>query len=829
MLHEIRYGLRMLAKGRGITALAILTLALGIGANSAIFSVVNAVLLRPLPYKNPGLLVMLWQSNLRKNGDSGPVSPANFVDWRDQNQVFERLAAINTFGSFNLTGAGEEPERLQGAQVSAGFFSILGADAAAGRTFSDDEHRAGRDHVAVLSHGLWKRRFGSNPNIIGRPLTLNGESYTVIGTLPRDFEFISQPSDYQLATSQIDVWVPLTIGPNPRRGTNSYRVIGALKAGLSVQQAQMEMNAIARRLEREYPQNNRGRGIRVVPLSEQTVGDFRTALYVLLAAVGFVLLIACANVANLLLVRATARRREMAVRSALGASRAHLVRQVFIESMLLAMAGAAAGLLLANWGQHALIALCPPGIPRIQQASLDARVLAFTFLIAIATGIAFGFAPAGQILNIGAMEALKDGGRAGTEGRRTGRVRDVLLIAQVALCLTLLTGAGLLVKNFWRLQRADPGFHTQNILAVDVSLPGTTYPLQRRRAVAADGQPQDAWIGGSHITGFYSRLLERVTVLPGVISAGAMNYLPLSGKNNWWAFDIKGRPPLPVGQNNLADWRAVSGDYFKVMGIPLRRGRMFTESDSGSAPKVIVINETMARQFWPGEQPLGQRMRTSDDEEWREVVGLVADVKHQSLARDAAAEMYVPYSQSNPPWRDMTLVIRTTADPAGMAPAASAAVHAIDPNLPVFNVRTMEKLVEASLSRPRFQMLLLTIFAGVALLLAVVGVYGVISYAVSRRTHEIGVRMALGARPGSVLALVMSWGMRLIVAGLSLGLAASLALTRFLSAMLYAVEPTDAGTFATVSLLLAGVGLLAIYFPARRAMLVDPTVALRYE
>jgi putative ABC transport system permease protein len=801
---------------------------LAFGANSAIFSVVNAVLLRPLPYKNPGRLAMIWQSDLRRHGNSGPVAPANFVDWRDQNQVFERLAAINTFGSFILTGAGQEPERLQGATVSAGFFSILGVDAVAGRTFSDDEHVVGKDHVAVLSHELWERRFGANPNVIGKPLTLNGESYTVIGTLPRNFELVGRPSDFQLTTSQMDVWVPLTIGPNAPRGTHPFRVIGSLKPGVSVEQAQTGMTAIARRLEQQYPEFNLGSGIRVVPLSEQTAGDFRTALYVLLAAVGFVLLIACANVANLLLVRATARRREMAVRSALGATRARLVRQVFIESTLLAMAGAAAGLLLANWSQHALIALCPPGIPRIQQASLDARVLAFTFLIAVVAGIVFGFAPAGQILANGAMDALKEGGRSGTEGGRTSRVRDVLLVAQVALCLTLLTGAGLLVKSFWRLQRADPGFHTQNILAVDVSLPPATYPLKFRGPVAADGKPQDPFIGTSRVTGFYRQLLERAAGTPGVISVGAMNYLPLSGTNNAWSFEIEGRPPQPQGQHNMADWRAVSGDYFKTMGIPLRQGRAFTERDSALAPKVILINESMARRFWPGEQPVGRRLQIGGDD-WREVVGLVADVKHSSLARDPVAEMYVPYSQSNSPWRDMTLVIRTTADPAGMATAASAAVHAIDPNLPVFNVRTMEKLVEASLSRPRFQMLLLTIFAGVALLLAMVGVYGVISYAVSRRTHEIGVRMALGAQPGSVLALVMSWGMRLIVIGLSFGLAASLALTRFLGAMLYTVEPTDGGPFATVALLLAGVGLVAIYFPARRAMLVDPTVALRYE
>jgi putative ABC transport system permease protein len=797
----------MLGKSPGFTAMAVLALALGIGANSAIFSVVNTVLLRPLPYKDPDRLVMVWYHVPQKGLKQFSASPLDFIDWRDQSQVFEQMAAFDSL-SFNLTGK-EEPERIEGARVSASLFPLLGVKAALGRTFLAEEEQPGHERVVILSHGLWQRRFGADPGFIGQTLTLNGSSYTVVGILPASFKFPDKE----------ELWTPLAFNPEQliesARGGRSLLVIGRLKPAVTLRQGQTEMSTIARRLEQRYPVTNTGWGIHLVPLHEQEVEEYRLALLILLGVVGFVLLIACANVANLLLARAATRQKEIAIRTALGATRRHVIRQLLTESLLLAGLGGALGLLLALWGIDLLVAVCPADMPRVQEVRLDGHVLGFTLLVSLLAGVIFGLAPAFQASQPDLNQSLKEGGWKSRALPGRHRIRNLLVVGEVALALVLLIGAGLMIKSFLRVRSVHLGFNPEHVLTMQIALPPSQY---------AAGHP---------VSAFYRQLLARIEELPGVQSVGAVTVLPLSGDVSATSFTIEGRPPLPTGEFLLANYRAISPHYFRTMGIPLLQGRDVAERDGEAAPTVVVINQTMAQRFWPGEQPLGKRLRlkVKGQQISCEIVGVVGDVKYAELNAKATPEIYWPYAQNLRPGytSNMTLVVRTASDPVSMAAAVRSQVQAVDRNQPVFNIKTMEQYVVQAVASWRGATLLLSLFAALALVLAAVGIYSVMSYSVTQRTHEIGVRMALGAEPRDVLRLVVGQGMMLTLIGVIAGLAAAFALTRVMSEMLYGVSPTDPTTFAAIALLLAAVALMASYIPARRATKVDPMVALRYE
>ena len=804
LLQDIRYGLRMLLKKPGFTAVAVIALALGIGANSAIFSVVNTVLLRPLPFNEAERLVRVYVTDAKRGIRRYPTSYLNFADWREQNRVFEHLAAYSS-ASATLAG-GDIPELAEGVGSSADLFSVLGAQPALGRVFTRDEERPGGSHVVVLSHGLWQRRFGSDPKIIGQQILFDGESTTVIGVMPPGFSF-------PLDQAQTEFWIPLDPKTqlNAERGANYLGVIGRLKPGASVQQAQAEMEAIARRLEQEYPQKNTGRSVNLVSMYEDVVGEIRPALLVLLGAVSFVLLIACANVANLLLARAASREKEMAIRTALGASRWRVMRQLLTESLLLSLLGGSLGLLLALWGIDLLSAAIPDNIPRVKEIGLDLRVLGFTMGVSILTGLMFGLAPALRASQTDLNESLKEGGRGSTEGLRRNRTRSLLVISEVALSLVLLIGAGLLIKSFAYLREIKPGFNPHNVLTASVSLPIVKYPEEQQQAT------------------FFQQTLERAAALPGVQSVAVVDPLPMSGNLAMTIFKIEGRPPLAPGEQLAANSRAISADYLRAMGIPLLKGRALTERDSKDAPKVMLINETLAQRFFPGEDPIGKRVTPTIAPDFTaEIVGIVGDAKHRSLDKEAGPEYYVSYLQA--PSSYMSLVARTeVSDPTQLISALRGAVLQVDKDQPLSEIRTMEQLLANSVAKQRFNMFLLGIFAAVALLLAAVGIFGVMNYSVTRRTHEIGIRIALGAQSRDVLKLVMGQGMILTVIGVALGLAGAFAATRVMSSLLYGVSVTDPVTFTGVSLLLAGVALLACYLPARRATKVDPMIALRYE
>ena len=803
---DLRYGVRMLRKSPGFTVVAILTLGLGIGANTAIFSVVNAVLISPLPYRAPDRLVQVWEHNRPRNEPRYSVAPANFFDWQEQNQAFEQMSAVEG-ASFNLTGfnlTGDwEPERLQAARVSASLLPLLGVEPIAGRTFTAEEEQRGHHQVVLVSHGLWQRRFGSDPELVGQMLTLNDQSFTVVGILPPDFNFL--PREFELLT-------PLSFDAREAawRGSHPLRVIARLKEGVTIARAQAEMDQIASRLEQQYPEFNAGKGVTLVPLQEQLVGETRRALLILLGAVTFVLLIACANVANLQLARAVTRQKEMALRTALGAGRGRLIRQLLTESVLLAVAGGSAGLLLAFWGIQALKTILAQNalLPRGEEVGVDGGALAFTFAISLVTGLAFGLAPALTAANKDLNNVLKEGGR-GTGGARDRRFRQSLVVVEVALALVLLVGAGLMIQSLWRLQRVDPGFQPENVLAVELSLPSSRY--QERRQIAD----------------FHRRLFERIGGLPGVRSVGGAAYLPFSGTSNAWVFRIEGRPPQPPGQGLMAGWRPVTPDYFKTMGIPLIWGRDFTERDGEETPGVAIINEAAVRAFWPGEDPLGQRFTQA--RRTYSIVGIVKDVRHFRLDGEPAPEIYFPYPQLSMPWRSMTVVVRSESTPERLAEAVRGAVLELDKDLPIYNVRKLEGLIDNSVSRPRFQLLLLGTFAALALAMASLGLYGVMSYAVTQRTQEIGIRLALGAQPRDVLRSEVWRGLTLALSGVGVGLLAAFALTRVMASLLYGVSATDPLTFAAIAVLLIAVALMACYLPARRAAKVDPLVALRYE
>ena len=799
---DIRYAARMLRRNPGFAGAVVLTLALGIGANTAIFSVYDAVLLKPLPYADPERIVMLWEKQPR-DGSLGGAAPANFVDWRTQASSFSEMAAINPNPSFILSGHGE-PTRLAGAAVSSNFFRLLGTRTGRGRDFLDEEDQPGKNRVAILSYGAWQRHLGGNPDIIGKSIALDDISYAVVGVLGPDFELVTTQS-----RNQPEVWVPLALNLQKlQRGTHPLRVFGRIKPGVAFSQMQADLNVVAANLSNLYPDDNKGKGITAIALDEQVTQKVRMALTTLLAGVGLLLLIACANVANLLLSRAAARQKEMAVRLALGASRGRLGQQLLTESVLLSVLGGATGLVLAFAAVEVLGPLLPADLPRISVLSIDLRVLAFTAVISLATGILFGLAPLFQARRENANETLKQGARV-VQGVQS-RIRDGLVVAQVAIAVVLLTGAGLMAKSFWNLVHVSPGFRTEHILTARVSLPGSRYPDVQR------------------VAAFQGELLERVRSVPGVQSAGLTAYLPLGGADNGWAFFIEGRPPLPTGTYNMADYRPVSPGYFETIGIPLVRGRGFTSTDSPNAPFVVVINEAMARAHWGKEDPVGQRLRFGGPIP-RTVIGIVGDVHHERLDKETRPELYVPFSQIPSPERRPTIVMRTAIDPAAVAAGVRNAISGIDRALPLDLVQTMEHLVSVSVGQPRFRTILLAAFSVLAMFIASVGIYGVMNYLVSQQTREFGIRLAIGATEGDVLRLVLRRAAILIAAGLCLGLLGSAGLARLITGLLFGVSAVDPTTLVEVSLLLSAVALLASYIPARRATRVDPLTALRYE
>jgi predicted permease len=802
LTQDLRYALRTLLKSRTFTAVALLALALGIGANTAIFTVVNAVLLRPLPYREPGRLVAIKTINL-KSGDSsfGNASPADFADWRAQSKSFEQLAA-ETGGSVTLTGVGQ-PESFPAARVSDDYFAMFGVKPMLGRTFLPDEFKSAAGPTIILSHRLWQRRFAGDPGLVGQTLTLDGKPSTVIGVMPPDFR---QPA-------YAEVWTPLLTdsGEMRLRGARYFIIMARLKPGVTQAQAQAEMSTVAAGLEEQHPQSNANWGVRVFPLQESIVGNFREALLVLSGAVGFVLLIACANVASLLLARASERDKELAIRAALGATRLRVIRQLLTESILLAFAGGAAGLLLALWGVKAILRLIPDAMrfPRLDEIQIDGRALAFTLVVSLATGIVFGLIPGLKASRPDLRGSLKEGGRAATGSPRAHRTRGLLVISEVAIALLLLIGAGLLIRSFARLQQTELGFDAENLLAIGVSASPQKYPRARERAA------------------YYKQFLDRLEALPGVESAALSSSLPL-GFNLVFPYVVEGRDASPADAPQAA-YSSVSPNYFKAMRIPLLAGREFTERDNSDAPNVAIINETMARRSFANEDRVGKHIKIDylNQPTSFEVVGVVGDTKQSSLADQTNVGIYVPYFQY--PWFSSLLVVRAAADPAGFAAPAQGAIWEVDKDKPISYVKTMDQLLSESVAQPRLYLTLLGAFAMVALALAVIGIYGVMSYSVRQRTREIGIRMALGASAGDVLRLVVGQGLVLISAGVALGLVAALALTRVMASLLHGINATDPVTFFGGALILAGVALGACFVPARRATRVDPMAALRHE
>jgi putative ABC transport system permease protein len=806
ILQDLRYGLRMLWKNPGFTSVAVLALALGIGANSAIFSVVNTVLLQPLPFKNPAQLVLLWENATHLGFPKNTPSPANFLDWTRQSTVFTGMAAMAP-KNFNLTGVGE-PERLDGRRVSANLFDLLGVQPHLGRGFLPEEDTPGT-HVVILSHGLWQRRFGSDPQIIGRALNLNGESYSVIGVMPRGIELPG------FDNWKDQLWVPIAFpGEEAKsRGNHFLEVIARMKPGITLKQARAEMETIAARLAQQYPEENLRIGTVVNPLHEELVGDIRPALLVLLGAVGFVLLIACANVANLLLARAAVRQKEIALRLALGASRSRLTRQFLTESVLLALVGAAVGLLFASAGLQILKTFIPDTISQADSIGLDAKVLAFTALVAVVTGLIFGLAPATQASNFNLNETLKEGGRDAGGGGKGVRLRSLLVIAEIAVSFVLLIGAGLLINSFIHLRNLDPGFRADHLLTAKIDLPELKYPDKEHRIP------------------FLDEVLRRVNALPGVQSAAIAGNLPFTYNGDSMYIGVEGIPDPPPDQQMDVIYRAIGPGYFGTMGIPLLRGRDFTEQENTETGYAVVVSEKLAQHFWPNQDPIGKRLKpgaTTSDSPWREVIGVVKDVRQNEFLAAPKMQMYMSYRQLKF-LAPNALVVRTRVEPMSLATALRNAVWAVDKDQPVSNIDTMDHIVAGAVARQRFSTMLLGIFATLALLLAAVGIYGVMSYSVAQRTREIGIRMALGAQRGDVLKMTVKQGLKLVVMGVAIGLVAAFVLTRVMASLLFGVSATDPITFVSISFVLLSVAMLASYIPALRATKVDPMVALRAQ
>ncbi|HYV06857.1 MAG TPA: ABC transporter permease [Blastocatellia bacterium] len=810
LLQDLRYAMRMLIKQPGFSIVAIIALALGIGANTAIFSVVNAILLRPLNYKDSERLVQVYH-NYPKLDLKASVSASGYSHYRDTVESFDAIAAA-TGWPVNLTDSGE-PERLQGVAVTHTFFSLLGVEAARGRLFSPEEDLPGRNRVIVLTDSLWKRRFAADPNLIDNTVRLNGENYTVIGILPPGFQFGREFGQVQ------ELYSPIAFTPqqlDPGRWRNEFLfVMARLKQGVTIEQAQAEMDTVAANVRERYfgggdANDPRSWGLLLASLRENVVGDIRPALLILLAAVAFVLLIACANVANLLLARAALRNKEIAIRSALGAGRWRVTRQLLTESVLLAMAGGAVGLALAYWGMTALLSIMEDKIPRSTEIGIDTRVLLFTVGVSLLTGIIFGLFPALQASKHDLHSILKEGGRSGAARRS---VRGLFVVAEVALALVLLVGAGLLLKSFQKLQEVNPGFRADHLLTMQLALPGTRY-----------NEPQQ-------IDAFFQQVLEKVKSIPGIESAGVSTSVPMSGSGSSGSFSIEGRTPGPGEMSPWGNRWFAGASYFQTMSIPLIRGRYFDDRDVREAPQVAIIDETMQRKFWPDDDPVGKRITFQRDAQgnpiWREIVGVVGHVKQRGLDGESPVQYYVPHRQL--PSAGVFFVARTSGEPSSVAGAVRGAVQQVDSELPVFRVSTMERMVADSMAQRRFAMTLLGVFAMVALILASVGLYGVMSYSVTHRTNEIGIRMALGARVPDVLGMVIGQGMKLSIAGVAIGLAGAFGLTRLMESLLFGVSTTDPWTFFAVALVLAGVSLLACYIPARRATKVDPMIALRYE
>jgi putative ABC transport system permease protein len=809
LLQDLRYGARMLLKKPGFTVIAVLALALGIGANTAIFSVVNTLLIRPLPFRDSDRLVMVWEQNRPRDVHQNVISPANFIDWREQSTVFEDFAAFNDV-RLNLTG-GADPVEIPAQRATPNIFSVLGVEPIMGRNFAAEDVAPGTTNpVVIISYGLWQSRFGGEPGIVGKNITLNGTSATIVGVLPAGFQWFIKKSS--LTGNPPELWTPIAFAEQDHVRRGRYMsAVARLKPGVSQAQAQTEMSAISGRLEQQYADFNKGWGTEVVPLREQFVGDIRPALLVLLGAVGFVLLIACANVANLLLARAAARHREIAIRTALGAGRWRVVRQLLTESILLSALGGGLGLLFAWWGIGALIALSPRDLVSLERVSINLPVLGFTLMVSLLTGIIFGLAPALEATRLNTSEFLKEGdkGLAGT--KRSRRLRGVFVVSEIALALVLLVSAGLLLKSFMQLQTVNPGFDSEHLLTMRVALPGRKYKEEFQRVA------------------FFKQAIARIGHLPGVDSAGAVSFLPFAGSGSATGFTIEGRPTPAPGEVPVTDVRVTDTNYFHTMNIPLLKGRTFTEQEATEQRHVVIINETLARQQWPDEDPIGKRVSImmSDNPVPSEIIGVVGDVKHASLDSAIKAMVYWPHPELA--HTSMTIVVRTSGDPTSIAAAAGREIQAIDPDQPVSDVRTMKQLLANSVARARFNTLLLGLFAALALVLASVGIYGVMAYSVAQRTKEIGIRIALGAQARDVLRMIVGQGMMLTLAGVCLGLLGAFALTRLMSSLLYGVSTTDPLTFVGVSLLLSAVALFACYIPARRATRVDPMVALRYE
>ncbi|HKR11321.1 MAG TPA: ABC transporter permease [Pyrinomonadaceae bacterium] len=812
MLQNIKYGLRMLLKRPGFSLVAVFTLALGIGANTAIFSVVNATLLRPLPFKDPEQVVMVWGylPKMAQTADKLPNSLANYVNLKAQSQSFEQLAAFRSW-SWQLTGDGD-PERVSGARVSADFFAAVGAGPTLGRVFTAEEDRPNTAPVAVISHGLWQRHFGGDRNVVGKSIMLTGQSTMIVGVMPEGFRFpggANMIPGLQFAL-QNDIWMPLAITDEERQrhGNLNIAVIGRLKSGVSALQGETELRA----LQQDLPLGKVGFTLNVLPLHQQMVGAIRKPLLVLLATVALVLLIACANIANLLLARATSRQKEIAIRAALGAGRWRIVGQLLTESLLLSLAGGAIGLLLAVWGNSLLISLIPRDVPRIDNAGVDANILLFTFGISVVTGLIFGLVPALQASRFDLNKSLKDGTRGMTAGAGQNRLRSLLVVSEVAMALVLLVGAALLMKSFTRLLHVEPGFNPDNVLTMELQLADlepSRYAREEERAA------------------FFQRLMDRLKAMPGVENAGGVLSLPLSGAFESTDLIPEGQASLPDAQRPEADYTIVTPTYFETLQIPLLRGRHFNAQDKKDTPGVIVVNNVLAQVLWPGQEPIGKRFRVGFEEQQREVIGVVGSIKQTTLDAEVRPAMYMPHQQS--PNSGMTVLVRTKGEPLSMAVAVREEVRAVDKDVPVTQVQTMEKVLGASVAQPRFSMLLVGLFATLALVLSAVGIYGVMAYSVSRRAHEIGVRMALGAGAGQVLKLVLKDGMTLALAGIGIGLLGAFALTRLMASLLFEVSAKDPATFAGVAVFLGVVAFIACYIPARRATKVDPLIALRNE